>query len=193
MNNFYKHKRLFLQTGLIVGTVLVILLNVPLLISDGDILANSVYLRSCLASFGGIAVYILLYYLNRNNNKAFENIEIDVLKKNEQIILEGAANKYNDTSKLGGKLVLTDRRIIFVNRLGNGELKYCHYPLINTEKVTKKVVAGLYSSGIELENKGKIIRFSLDYANDWFTYIDLQITKSKSEKMILCSHSPWQR
>ncbi|WP_209332698.1 GRAM domain-containing protein [Lunatimonas salinarum] len=146
-------------------TIIMIVIN--LIIKDGPILGIVV---STL--MGGIVAGLLFAWMMQYTAKRlFKRITIETAD-NEEIIKEGGANHFKGKEGVGGKLLLTDKRLIFKSHKFNIQNHQDNFDLGQVEKLQVTKTCKFLENGLTLELKnGDRHKFIVDEPADWMEKI----------------------
>jgi hypothetical protein len=138
-----------------------------LLIKDGPILAIIV---STL--IGGIVAGLLFAWIMQYTAKRlFKKIIVETAD-NENIIKEGGANHFKGKEGVGGKLVLTDKRLIFKSHKFNIQNHQDNFDLGQVEKLQATKTLKFLENGLALElTNNERHKFIVDEPTDWIEKI----------------------
>lgn len=121
---------------------------------------------------GGLITGLLFAWIMQYIPKRlFKKIIIETAA-NENIIKEGGANHFKGKEGVGGKLVLTDRRLIFKSHKFNIQNHQEIFDLGQVEKLQATKTFGFWENGLTLElvNNDKH-KFIVDEPSDWIERI----------------------
>lgn len=114
--------------------------------------------------FGFSTVILKPYFRKFGQTQLVDKIKIDIAE-NERVILEGGANHLVKSEAVGGKLLLTDKRIIFKSHkfnIQNHEQSFLLNDLRDVKKEEK------YKLGFRLElRNNEIHKFNVDAPQEW--------------------------
>jgi hypothetical protein len=119
-------------------------------------------------AIGGIfAGLIFALIINYAANRLYKKIIIDI-NIDEALIKEGGANHFKGKEGVGGKLVLTDKRLIFKSHNLNIQNHQDNFDLAQINEVQATKTLNLFNNGLllELVDMGKH-KFVVDEPNDW--------------------------
>jgi hypothetical protein len=121
---------------------------------------------------GGLFAGLLFaWIMPRAGKRLFKTIVIDTAD-DEVIIKEGAANHFKGIEGVGGKLVLTDKRLIFKSHKLNIQNHQENFALEEIQKLIATKTLGVLKNGLTVEltsNNGH--RFIVDEPTDWIEKI----------------------
>jgi len=101
-----------------------------------------------------------------------KKIQIE-LTENENLKYEGPANLFRGIEGVGGKLVLTDKRLIFKSHKMNIQSGETQLLLEDIKEAIPKKTAKLFQNGIRiLNNDGEHFDFVVYKRNNWLTKIN---------------------
>ena len=93
----------------------------------------------------------------------------------ETVIKEGGANHFKKGEGVGGKLVLTDRRLIFKSHNYNIQNHQVSFDLSNLGEVNATRTAKIFQNGltVKVDNNG-VEKFIVDEPQEWISSISQQ-------------------
>lgn len=90
----------------------------------------------------------------------------------ENILFETRANHFKGIEAVGGKLYLTDKRLIFKSHKLNIQSHQLSIKLMDIEKVSRYKTAGILNNGLSITTiKGTTEKFIVEQAGDWLKYL----------------------
>ena len=118
--------------------------------------------------FGGlVAGFLFASVLAYTAKKLFRRIIVETAE-NEIIIKEGAANHFKGKEGVGGKLVLTDKRLIFKSHKFNIQNHQENFDLGNVQTLRATRTLGILEKGLTLElTTNDKHKFIVDEPADW--------------------------
>ena len=149
-------------------TILMVIFN--LVFKDGPIviLIFSTVIGGFVAGllFAGIMLY--------TGKRLFKQIIVEI-PNNENVIKEGGANHFKGGEGVGGKLVLTDKRLIFKSHRFNIQNHQENFDLGQVHKLQTTKTLGILENGLTLEliNNDRH-KFIVDEPTDWIEKITNQ-------------------
>ncbi len=98
------------------------------------------------------------------------------LQENEKIIKEGAANHFQGLESVGGKLYLTNRRVVFNSHNLNIQIHQISIPFNKIKKVEKRMSLGIVPNGLLIKTiDGKEEKFVVWGRSKWRTLIEQKV------------------
>lgn len=121
---------------------------------------------------GGIVAGLLFAWVMQYTAKRLFKKIIVEKADNENIIKEGGANHFKGKEGVGGKLVLTDKRMIFKSHKFNIQNHQDNFDLDQVEKIQATKTFKFLENGLTLEltNKDRH-KFIVDEPTDWIEKI----------------------
>lgn len=171
MNKRFVHKRIFLPLGSCIGLVAVLLMVLYRASLAMPITTDVLIVFVSCGLFVAILSSLVFGRIFKRRNRKINAQVLSDLKENETIILEGGSNLETEGKKKGGKLFLTSHRLIFMYPSENDIVNSRYFPLSSINKVNSMILAGLVNTGIRVLVEDKEYYFSLDYSNEWKSYI----------------------
>jgi hypothetical protein len=104
----------------------------------------------------------------------YSKISIKV-NENEQLIREGGANHFRGKEAVGGKLVLTNKRLIFKSHKVNVQNHEQYFELNQIETVLATKTFNFFQNGLTLNlTNSEMHKFVVDEPSDWVSQIEQQ-------------------
>lgn len=121
---------------------------------------------------GGLVVGLLFAWIMQYTaKKLFKKIIIETAD-NENIIKEGGANHFKGKEGVGGKLVLTDKRLIFKSHKFNIQNHQENIDLGQVQNLRTTKTLGILENGLTLElTTSDRHKFIVDEPTDWIEKI----------------------
>jgi hypothetical protein len=121
---------------------------------------------------GAIAGFLFSFLMAKfMSSKAVDNSTKIVINENEKIIFETPANHFKSTEGVGGKLYLTNKRLVFKSHKFNIQNHELSIPINNIAKAERYKVLNLVNKGLRIQTtEGVTERFVVDKASEWFTH-----------------------
>lgn len=85
----------------------------------------------------------------------------------ETVVFETPANHFKGIEAVGGKLYLTDKRLVFISHKLNIQNHRLVIPLLAIESVTKFTTLGVANTGLTITANNQIEKFIVDQAEEW--------------------------
>lgn len=118
--------------------------------------------------FAGSVFAVAMQY---SAKRLLKSIRIETTD-NETILKEGGANHFKGKEGVGGKLVLTDRRLIFKSHKFNIQNHQESFDLAQVQKIQVTKTFGILENGLALELVNKEThKFIVDDPADWMEKI----------------------
>ncbi|MCV9385465.1 GRAM domain-containing protein [Reichenbachiella ulvae] len=102
--------------------------------------------------FGFLFGFGFLFFMQRMTTRLMNNIQIQ-LADDEIVRHEGGANLMKGIEAVGGKLVLTDQRLIFKSHQKNVQSGETQLPLTEIQEVIPRKTAKLFQNGMRVLNQ----------------------------------------
>jgi hypothetical protein len=117
---------------------------------------------------GGLVAGVLFaWFTQYMSNNVLKKIMIETAD-DEDIIKEGRANHFKGVEGVGGKLVLTDRRLIFKSHKLNIQTHQESFDLGRIQRISATRTLGILQNGLTLELiTNDRHRFIVDEPTDW--------------------------
>jgi hypothetical protein len=105
---------------------------------------------------------------------AYTKINVDI-ESGEQVVKEAGANHFKGLEGVGGKLVLTDKRLIFKSHKYNVQNHQDTYGLNQIDTVLKTKTLNTISNGLTIGLRDqRTERFVIDRPEEWVECIERQ-------------------
>jgi hypothetical protein len=128
-----------------------------------------------LIFFGFVFGFGYLFLMKRLTDKLMQKINID-LNEDETEQYEGPANLFRGIEGVGGKLLLTDKRLIFKSHQLNIQSGETQYLLKDIKEVVPRKTAKLFQNGIRVVTEsGENLDFVLYERDFWVSKIKEQL------------------
>ena len=163
----YKMKNNALLLGVIFGTIMAISLITINSIEASHISIKIIVSGIIGASVGGLVFGIFMQYIFKRGNK----IQIEI-REDENIIKEGLANHKVKIESVGGKLFLTNKRLVFKSHKINIQKHIFELELSRINDCAKFKTIGIISNGLKINTNNKIEKFIVNKPNEWITQIE---------------------
>lgn len=158
----------FWITALMFGLPWTVIMVVYFSIAKGGITVNTLGITVAAGLAGGLAFAGLMQFLA----KSLSGSIVIETAEGENIIKSGGANHFVEKEGVGGKLVLTDQRLIFKSHKYN---VHKHQQTIDLNRITGIEVVrtfGILENGLILElRNGEKHKFIVDDPRDWLEQI----------------------
>lgn len=120
---------------------------------------------------GLVAELLFALVMQYTAKRLLAKITVDT-GENEWIIREGSANHFKGMEGVGGKLVLTNRRLIFKSHKLNLQNHQNNFELVQIENLQTNKTLGFLENGLTLElNGSEKHKFIIDAPQEWVTMI----------------------
>lgn len=143
-------------------------------------LKSYLFLGTFFGSFFGIGfAYLNEKVGNRFSSKIGSSI-IPELIQNEEIEIEGPANLFRGMEGVGGKIFLTNKKIIFKSHRINIQRGQTNIEYQNVKKIIERKTAKLINNGIRIiTNDNKEYDFVVNERDLWVEKINKRIDKTQ--------------
>jgi len=122
----------------------------------------------CYGVFFGIGFPYINTWLSQKFSKAIGAKIIPVLELEEEIEIEGPANLFRGIEGIGGKIFLTNKRIIFKSHRANIQRGQISIEYKKVKKITKRKTAKFLDNGIKIKtNNGSEFNFVVNERKQW--------------------------
>lgn len=128
---------------------------------------------------GAIAGFLFSLSMEYFANRMIKGIQIET-DANEEVVMEAGANHFKGKEGVGGKLVLTNKRLIFKSHKYNIQNHQESYDLASIRNASATKTLGFLKNGLLLQVVDQPHRFVVDNPTDWINSI---YTQQKSENV----------
>lgn len=156
-----------LRTALVFGLPWAVILIVYFFITKGFLPELAIL----ILVLGLLIGFIFAWALQFMTKGLLKKITVKI-SDNERIIREGGANHFKGMEGVGGKLVLTNKRLIFKSHKLNVQNHQDNFELEKIERLRTNKTLGFIANGliVELANQERH-RFVVDAPQDWIEII----------------------
>lgn len=121
--------------------------------------------------FGLIVGLLFAWTMQYTAKKLFKKVIVEIAD-NEKIIKEGGANHFKVNEGVGGKLVLTDKRLIFKSHNFNIQNHQDNFELGQVDELESTKTLGFWENGLTLKlTNNDRHKFIVDQPVEWIEYI----------------------
>jgi len=167
----WKHKIIF---GLVMSILHALMLLWIHQITNDIPNYNSIVFQGVV--MGIFYVFLFPYLIKRTANKLSKKVDLEVkniIVSPEEIIFDGGANQIKGKEGVGGKLFITNKRILFVSHKYNIQNGTTSINPTDVTSVDKTKLARIFNSGIVLTLKDNTTyKFSVNNQDEWFTKLN---------------------
>jgi len=119
---------------------------------------------------GAIAGFLFSLSMEYFANRMIKGIQVEI-DANEEVVMEAGANHFKGKESVGGKLVLTNKRLIFKSHKYNIQNHQESYDLASISNVAATKTLGFLTNGLLLQVVYQPHRFVVDNPTDWINSI----------------------
>ncbi len=163
-------KKSKIKAGLSFGILMTIFYIVYGLLTEDNLTTKHIILRIASGIVGGcIAGFIFGLSAGwfGNSKSIMKGTEIN-LEKDETILFEAPANHFKGIEAVGGKLYLTNNRLVFKSHKFNFQNHEISIALSDIEKVNKYKVLGIANTGLSITtDENKTEKFVVQKREEW--------------------------
>jgi len=167
-------KKAKIRTGLFFGIAMAIFFILQNLLTHSNLTTKDVVITIVSGLFGGALSGLLfgwLVGLFANSKRVTKDTKIDT-EANETILFDTGANHFKGAEAVGGKLYLTDKRLVFKSHKFNIQNHKLSINLSDIEKVDRYKTLGLVNNGLSVTTTGnKIEKFVVQQPDKWFSQL----------------------
>jgi hypothetical protein len=120
----------------------------------------------------GLLFGLSMHFFGKKVDKV---VQIDLLP-GETLLFQTRANHFKGFEAVGGKLSLTDQRLVFKSHALNIQSHTLTIPLQNIGQVERYKNAGLINNGLKVTVEGKTEKFVVDKAAEWVSRLGKTIS-----------------
>lgn len=132
----------------------------------------SLYLFN-LIFFGIFTGTIFLFIMKKFSERLLKKVVIE-LNENEVIQHEGPTNLFRGIEAVGGKMVLTDKRLVFKSHNMNIQNGETQFDLVDIQEVKSRKIAKLFQTGMRLLTRNNDnVDFVVYDADTWVDKINV--------------------
>lgn len=161
-------KKIAFKSGAIFGILLAVAM-----IAVNSVIAGQISLKIVVSGIVGAVVgglvygVVILYFLKRGNK-----IQIEI-QEDEKILKEGAANHKVKFEAVGGKLFLTNERLVFQSHKINVQNHLFALALNEIKDWRKYKTLGLFSNGLKITTQNNATeKFVVNKSDEWIRQIE---------------------
>ncbi len=125
---------------------------------------------------GVFYVFFFPYIMRRTARKLSKKVDLaveNIIVSPEEILYDGGANQVKGKEGVGGKLFITNKRILFVSHKFNIQSGTTSIDPADVTSVDKTKLAKIFNSGILLTLKDNTTyKFSVNNQEEWFTKLN---------------------
>ena len=159
------------RTGLGFGIFLTIFFLLRYLLPAENLSGRQIFAIILTAVLTGVLGGILFTWLIGVIFRKTLNVKVD-LEPGETVAFESAASNFKGIEAVGGKLVLTSRRLIFKPHKLNIQKHPLSLDLDEIENVSRFKKLGLINNGLSVTaSNNRIISFSVEKAEEWLALL----------------------
>jgi len=167
-------KKSKIKTGLIFGIAMTAFFILQDLLTHDDLSTKNVIISIFSGLFGGVLAGLLFGWLMGwfSNSKFFtKGTKIDIAI-DENILFETPANHFKGVEAVGGKLYLTNQRLVFKSHKLNIQRHQLIMNISDIQKVSRYRTMGLVDNGLSVTTiNGSTDKFVVQQADEWFIYL----------------------
>ncbi|MGB5024737.1 MAG: GRAM domain-containing protein [Saprospiraceae bacterium] len=169
MNN--KNK---IKAGLIFGILMATFYILQDLLTSNNLTTKNVLIVISSGLIGGALSGLVFGWLMGkfvNSKLVTKGTEID-LETGENIVFETGANHFKGVEAVGGKLYLTNKRLVFKSHKFNIQDHELSIPLSDISKVERTKTWGIINNSLSITTTGnKIEKFVVEHPDEWINYL----------------------
>ena len=162
-------KRNKVKSGLYFGIVTTILFILQNLLTHNNLTTKNIIITVVFALFGGALAGLLFAWvigLLANCKFLTKGTTIDT-DANETIVFETRARHFKGAKGAGGKLYLTNKRLVFKFHKSNVQNRELSISLSHIDKVYRYKTLGITNNGLAVTTGNKIVKFAVPQPDQW--------------------------
>jgi hypothetical protein len=160
-----------LKVALFFGLPWTLIMTIVNSLMKGGFTINILITTAIGGLIAGLAFSIVINYLT---NRLYKKTIVE-MSEDEKLIKEGGANHFKGKEGVGGKLVLTDKRLIFKSHKLNIQNHQDNFDLQKIVKAEGTKTLGILNNGLSIELTNKDThKFVVDEPNEWVSEIAIQ-------------------
>lgn len=168
------NKKSRFRTGLSFGIAMTIFYILQDLLASDNHTTNQI-IKSVVAGLisGVIAGFLFGWIMGLFSNSKFvnETTKIDI-EPDENIVFETPANHFKGIEGVGGKLYLTNKRLVFKSHKLNIQNHQISILLTDIKNVDKHKTLGLVNNGLSIiTSKGRTEKFVVEQIENWINHL----------------------
>lgn len=167
----WKHKIIF-------GAVMA-LVHIGSLLMIHEFSGDTPNIKSIVVQGVFMGVFFMLFFpylMKRTAKKLAKKVDVlvkDVINASEEIIYDGGANQLKGKEGVGGKLFITNQRLLFVSHKYNIQSGTTSIPLADIKSIEKNKVAKIFNTGITIiSNDSNKYKFVVNNQDEWYTKLN---------------------
>lgn len=115
----------------------------------------------------GLAFGIIMYIFMKSQSKKFDDIRVEIQKK-ENVLFDGSAYHYMGNESVGGWLFLTDKSLFFISHKYNLQRHAMEIPLENIKEInTESSLIFVPNCMIIITKGGKSTKLVINQRSKW--------------------------
>ena len=167
-------KKVKTKAGLSFGIAMTIFYILQDLLTHDNLTAKNVFIIILSGLFGGALSGLLFGWLMglfTNSKHLIQGTKIDI-EADETILFETGANHLKGAEGVGGKLYLTNKRLVFKSHKFNTQNHELSINLPGIDKVDRYKTLGFVNNGLAVTTTGNVIeRFVVQQPHQWFSQL----------------------
>lgn len=168
------NKKNKIKAGLIFGIVMTILFILQDLLTHDNLTTKNIVIIIVSGLFGGALAGLLFGWLIGrfvNSKLLTKGTKIET-EPDETIVFESGANHFKGAEAVGGKLYLTNKRLVFKSHKFNIQNHELSIRLLDVDKVDRYKTLGLANNSLAITTvDSKIEKFVVQQPDDWVNYL----------------------
>jgi hypothetical protein len=167
-------KKAKIKSGLFFGIAMTIFFILQSLLTHSNLTTKDIIISIISGLIGGALAGLLFGWLTglfANSNRLTKDTKIDT-DANETILFDTGANHFKGAEGVGGKLYLTNKRLVFKSHKFNIQNHELSISLSSIEKVDRYKTLGLVNNGLSIQTiDNKIEKFVVQKIDEWLNQL----------------------
>ncbi len=167
-------KKSKIKAGLIFGMVMALFFILGNVMTHDNLTTKNLIMLIVTGLFGGVLAALLfgwLIGLLANSKLLTQGAKINT-EAGETILFETGANHFKGAEAVGGKLYLTNKRLVFKSHKFNIQNHELSISLSAINKVDKRKTLGLINNSLSITTaNSKTEKFVVQQPNEWVNYL----------------------
>jgi hypothetical protein len=152
-----------LKAGIVFGTFMSAWFIFSSVVIDKQDIVPGILTGLVLGLLSAVFFGATMHWFTKKTDKV---VQINLLP-GERLLFQTRANHFKGMEAVGGKLTLTDQRLVFKSHYLNIQAHLFSIPLQNIENAQRYKSIGIINNGLKLIVNGEEERFVVDKADEW--------------------------
>jgi hypothetical protein len=163
-----------IKTGLIFGIAMTVFFIAENLLTNDHLTTKEIFKAIALGLFAGsISGLLFGWFLGKFSSSKFVRDATKIDISADELIFETPANHFKGIEAVGGKLVLTDKRLIFKSHRLNIQNHQLTINLSDVTQVDKYKTLGLVNNGLSIQiTRQTTEKFVVEKIDEWLSHLN---------------------